>query len=238
MATNLAGDFCIQQYGVCHLRVSRLGSNCAPLTGANNGAVSASILTLTASPEIEEGQAYEFKNGCGVLIANALDCDRIKRWNLTGELLTFDYELLEIMFGGELITGAVASSFAGEVIGWASPGSTADCSNGAALEVWTKISVGPGSCTPAANPPLFTRHIFPKVVFTPGDKTFENDIARVAFTGKAVENPAWGNGAFNDYPGVYPGPLESGYFQFVEAAMPSGVTTAGCGYVTVPADAS
>lgn len=238
MATNLAGGFCIQQYGVCHIRVGRLAANCAPSTGANNAAVSASILTLTASPEIQEGQAYEFRNGCGVLVANAIDCDRILRWNLTGELLTFDAELLEIMFGGELILGAVGSDFAGQVIGFANPGSTADCSNGASLEVWTKNTVGPGSCTPVANPPLFTRHVFPKVVFTPGDKTFENDIARVAFTGKAVENPAWGNGHFNDYPGVYPSPLESGYFWTVEAELPAGIEDAECGYVTVPADAS
>jgi len=71
-----------------------------------------------------------------------------------------------------------------------------------------------------------------------GDRTFEDGTGTISFTGKAYENPAWGNGPWNDFPGIYPAPLQSAHFEFIEQELPANVVDGGCGYVTVPADAS
>jgi hypothetical protein len=71
-----------------------------------------------------------------------------------------------------------------------------------------------------------------------GDRTFEDGTGTISFTGRAYENPAWGNGPWNDFPGVYPACTDSAHFEFIEQELPANVVSGGCGYVTVPADAS
>ena len=239
MATNLPGGRCLFEKNVCVIRVARLNSDCSLTIGVNNAAVSTGIVTMTRSAEIEEGQEFNFKNGCGTLIAYAADQDNIKRFNLSGELLTMDHELLEIMFGGSVLVGAAATSFAGQNMGYARPIGF-NASNGVSLEVWTQAVFGVGGgCSSDATAPAYVRHVFPRVTFVEGDRVFENDIAKISFNGKAFANPAWGNGPFNDSTVVFNGGYtNSAHFEFQEATLPAAVSSAGCGYVTVPADTS
>lgn len=238
MATNLAGGYCISQAKVCRLRVARLSSACAPVAGADNGAVTAGILTMTRAAEISEGTEYEFKNGCGEIIAQAKDADRIKWFNLTGELQVMDYELLELMFGGSVITADAGEDFAGKTIGYCRP-SGSDTPDAVSLEIWTSVIIGTsGGCSSDANAPQYVRHVFPRVVMVEGDRTFEDGTGTIAFTGRAYENPAWGNGPWNDFPGVYPACTNTAHLEFIESDLPANVVSGGCGYVTVPADAS
>lgn len=238
MTTNLPGDRCLFEKNVCYLRATRLGSNCAPLVGPDNAVVTTGILTMTRSAEIEDGQEFDFKNGCGATIAYANDPDNLKRFNLTGTLYTMDHEMLELLFGGELIVGAVGSDYAGKNIGYARPIGK-QVSNGVSLEVWVEAVFGvAGGCSSDATAPAYVRHVFPRVTLVEGDRVFENEKGSVTFNGKAFANPAWGNGGFNDYTGVYPAPLNSGHFEFQELDLPTSVSDAGCGYITVPADAS
>lgn len=238
MASNLAGGYCISQAKVCRLRVARLSAACAPVAGADSGAVTAGILTMTRAAEISEGTEYEFKNGCGEIIAQAKDADRIKWFNLTGELQVMDYELLEIMFGGSLITADAGEDFAGNTIGYCRP-SGSDTPDAVSLEIWTSVIIGTsGGCSSDAAAPQYVRHVFPRVVMVEGDRTFEDGTGTIAFTGRAYENPAWGNGPWNDFPGIYPACTNSAHFEFIETDLPANVVSGGCGYVTVPADAS
>lgn len=232
MATNLAGSVCIGQHSVCYLRVARLGTNCAPLTGADTTAITAGIVTMTATPEIEEGQLFEAKNGCNRIIWSAEDCDIVKRWNLTGQFNLFDEEMEELMFGGSLIT-ATSGPFSGDVIGYAHPGKGAECSNGASLEVWSKVGLETATCTTASNVPVWVRHVFPRVIFTPGERVLENDVAVLNFTGKATENVAWGTGPFADVP-FATAPDDTGYFWFVEEELPFDAEEDICGYRSAP----
>lgn len=238
MTTNLPGGRCLFEKNVCYLRAVRLGSNCSPLVGPNNAAVTTGILTMTRSAEIEDGTEFDFKNGCGSTIAYAQDPDNLKRFNLTGTLYTMDHELFEVLFGGELIVADTGESFQGQNIGYARPLGR-QTGSGVSLEVWTEAVFGiGGGCSTDTSAPSYVRHVFPRVLLTEGDRVFENEKGSVTFNGKAFANPAWGNGGFNDYPGVYPGPTESGHFEFQEVALPASVSGAGCGYITVPADAS
>lgn len=238
MATNLPGGRCLYTKNVCALRVAKLSATCSPAAGANNGAVSTGLLTMTRSSEVEEGTEFAFKNGCGTTVAYAKDPDNVKRFNLSGELLVMDAELFEIMFGGSLLVADVGEDFAGTNFGYASP-LGAVSGNGVSLEIWTQTVFGiGGGCTTDATAPSYVRHVFPRVLFTEGDQVFENDQLHKTFTGQAFANPAWGNGPWNDYPGVYPAPISSAHFWFQETSLPGTVSGAGCGYITVPADAS
>lgn len=237
MASALPGDICVGQRNVCLIRVARLDSDCSPTGGTDSGVVSTAIVDMTASPEIEEGTVFEPKTGCGDIFFAVSDPDVTKRYNLSGNLVAFDVEMMELMFGGGRVTGRAAGSYSGLNIGWYSPGTTSPRPNGIYLEVITQvIGQGVGDCAGgAANFPPYVGHIFGKVLMTPGDRTFENDVAQLAFTGKAFQNPNLFDGPWNDYPGTGYIPnspyVTVGYSQ---AEYNTILATAGCGYVTLP----
>lgn len=205
MASNLAGNVCIGQLNACVLRAARLGSDCHPSGGADSGIVTAALATLTADPEVEEGQVFEPKNGCGTILYTFKQEDRIKRYNLSGELLFFDYEMMALLFGGSTILGKAGGSFAGKVIGYADRLYSAAPRNGTYLEIVRQV-VTPdgGDCAQSAGVilPAAVGHIFGKVKLIPGSVTFENDVARVTFTGYGENNNWLTNGPWNDWPGT------------------------------------
>lgn len=234
----LPGDVCIGQRNVCVLRAAKLDTDCSPLGGANSGIVTVGIVTMTASPEIEEGTVAEPKTGCGDIAFTVSDPDVIKRYNLTGEILFHDWEMMEVLFGGTLVLGKGGGPYAGQTIGWASPGPDSAASNGVYLEVITEnVGQGFGDCASAVGGFVpYSGHIFGKVTLVPGDRTFENDVANVAFTGKAFQNPNLFDGPWNDYTGAGYIPkspyVTAGYSLAEYNAI---LATAGCSYVTLPA---
>lgn len=229
MPSNLAGSICIGQYNACLLRIVRLNSTCTPLAGGTDRVVTTALVNMTATPDIEEATLFEPKNGCGDICWTAETCDKIKRWNLSGEFCYTDFEMMELLFGGSLVLGAAAGPYAGRVIGYAAPSTSNACNNGVGIEVFSQTSgAGVGACSTAATPfPGYIGHIFPRVKFTLGERTFENDVARVQFTGIATANPNYTN-PWTDYPGAGAFPGTSGYVQVGYAALPTG---ARCGYV-------
>lgn len=194
----------VGQFNACIVRVAKLDTNCTPLGGNTSGWVTGGLVTMTATPDIEEGTVFEPKTACGDIAYTFEDADKIKRYNLSGEFIFFDVEGMETMFGGSAIVGAVGGTFDGDNIGFAMPDYTSAATNGVYLEIITKaVSEGAGDCVTAAGTvPVYHGHIFGKVKMTPGERTFENDVARMAFTGKARSNPALYNGPWNDYPGL------------------------------------
>jgi len=238
MATNLAGGVCIGQLNACVVRAARLDADCSPTQGADGGIVTAGLATLTADPDIEEGTLFEPKNACGDILYTYNLSDKIKRYNLTGEMLFFDYEMMVLLFGGSTVLGRAAGTYSGKVIGHAMPLFNAAATNGVYLEVITQaISQDAGDCvTAAAGAPAYIGHIFGKVRLTPGSRTFENDVARVAFTGKATNNPNLFDGPWNDYPGTGYIP-NSPYVQvgYSAAEYATILATVSCGYKALPA---
>jgi hypothetical protein len=204
MPSNLPAAVNVGQFRACVVRVARLDSDCSPLGGNSSGWVTTGLVTMTATPDIEEGTVFEPKTACGRIGYTYAGEDILKRWNLTGEFIFFDPEGSEIMFGGQTILGAASGDYSGDVIGWASPGPDAPTNNGVYLEVITQGSAeGAGDCVSSSGGfPTYFGHIFGKVKMTPGERTFEDDVARLTFTGKATQNPALYNGPWNDYPGA------------------------------------
>jgi len=243
MATNLAGGICIGQHSVCILRAAILDTDCSPRGGADSGVTTLGIVTMTASPDIEEGTVFEPKTGCGDIGWTYEEPSRTKRVNLTGDLLFHDFEMMKVLFGGQLIIGSAASDFATDVIGWAESNFTETAPPAVYLEVIAKnVGQGVGDCSVGGiEVPYATGHIFGKAKLTLGDRTFENDVANVSFTGTSTSNPALFNGPWNDYPGQSstgnPYIPNSPRVQVAYSAAEYEVirATAGCGFQALPA---
>lgn len=233
MASNLAGGLCLGELNAAVFRIARLDADCTPTGGANSGIVTAGLVTLTADPDIEEGTVFEPKNGDGSILFTYEEDDKIKRYNLSGEMGFLDFEAMELMFGGSLILGRAGGDFAGEVIGYADRNYSAAPRNGVYLEVITRaIAEGAGSCVSSGSgAPVAFGHIFGKVKLTPGSKNFANEVKRITFSGKATQNPALYNGPWNDYPGAGYIPnapeVTVGYSQTEFDAI---IAQIGCGY--------
>jgi hypothetical protein len=194
----------VGQFNACVVRVAKLAADCSPLGGNSSGWVTGGLVTMTATPDVEEGTVFEPKTACGDIAYTIEDEDKIKRYNLTGEFIFFDVEGSEIMFGGSTVVGASGGDYDGDNIGYAVPDYNSADTNGVYLEIITKASgEGAGDCVSAVGGfPTYHGHMFGKVKMTPGERTFENDVARLAFTGKARSNPALFDGPWNDFPGL------------------------------------
>lgn len=204
MATNLAGGVCIGELQACIVRAAALDADCSPTGGTNGGIVTAGLVTMTADPDIEEGTVYEQKNACGDILFTYEKDSVVKRYNVSGEFGFSDFEMMALLFGGTTILGKAGGSFAGKVVGYADRLYTAARRNGVYLEViTTAITQGAGDCVVSGTgAPAAIGHIFGKARLTPGSINFADDIKRVAFTGKATNNPNLFDGPFNDYPGA------------------------------------
>lgn len=235
--TNLAGGVNIGELNACVLRVARLNANCHPTGGANGGIVTAGLVTLTADPDVEEGQKFEPKNGCGTIKFVYDQQDVIKRWNLSGELLFSDHEFAELAFGGGTILGAAGGDFAGTVIGHYDPLYSAAERNGIYLEViTTAVEEDAGSCVASdGSVPVAIGHVFGKAKLRRGSMTFANDVYKVTFVGKSSNNPNLFNGPWNDYPGAGYAP-NSGHFSFgyTQTEYDAIVDDIAPGYQTLP----
>lgn len=233
----MANVGCFIQRSVCALRIARLGSDCFPIAGLGNGAVLTAVSTITATPDVTEGTAFNPVDGCGQVVFSGRDPNITTRYTFEAELWTSDYEALEIMTSCSLILGAADAgpdnSWAGKAIGIGRPGPTTDPSDGFGLEVWAKNAANTGSCGPATTNPPYVRHVFPKVVAELGARTFQNEVAVVTLSGYAESNSAWGEGPWGDYPGADPIGSEP-WVEFFDTALPE----SDCGAIEVPEYAS
>lgn len=240
MTTNIAGGVCIGQGGACIVRIAKLDADCTPTGGVNGGIVTAGLVTMTATPEIEDGTVYEPKTACGSVAYTYERQSRLKRWDITGEFVFFDFEMMTMMCGGSLILGN--APFAGKVIGWAAPLADIAQLNGVYLEIITQnFTPDQGDCQNAVPGaygagPMYEGHIFPKAKFWPGARTFADEAATFAVTGKAGPNGFIYNGPWNDFPGAGYAP-NSSYYQvgYTAAQYNAILATVTCGYVDIPA---
>jgi len=235
MATNLVAT--PGQLQACILRAVRLSAACVPLSGSTDIVTTSALVSLQATPDVDEASKFEVKNACGNLAwTQESGCDKIKRFNLTLELATYDYELLSLLTGAQLITaksGVSPSGWASKTIGIAMPGLDTACNNGVAIEVFTKTAYSTGACT-ESNGPAYVRHIFPRAFLTPGERSFENDVATVKLSGYSTANPAWNTGSTADWDGSTSLDDSTAYAQIFTNTLPtvsnSGTFSQGGGY--------
>lgn len=217
---------CFGSIQACRLRVGRLDAGGAPSPGANNLYVTDALIQIQTTYEIETGEEFTQKNGCGAICQTFKEDDKIKRVTLELQLCQFDYELLEMLLGATLITSDLVTP--GGAIGIDLPPSTAGAQNGVSMEAWTKAWDGGEQPVSALGDPLYHHFVWPKTTWVPGQRTLESGILVVPVSGIGTENSTIGDGPANDFPIWGP---EGAELVFLDDTIPDAV----CGYQTLAA---
>jgi hypothetical protein len=224
-------DLCIGQYQAAMIVLTRLDGDCVPQTGDTDQSRSACFASVDAQPQYDEGQEFGRRAANGNRCFYVRDCDKFKQIDLTLQLITWDMELIELATSSDLILGGGSTPWSGDTIGFALPGTDADCPAGASLEVYTKVAFGTGGfCAPAAaGAPSYIRHLFPFTQLRMGQITFDDNTDGILLNlqGFGLANPNWGNGPNDDWEGSTDVPASTPYAAVFSNTLPD----AACGYV-------
>lgn len=184
---------CLKLLRFLRVRIEQLAADGSPVAGAGNLFVTNTQISMAVGYNNRAGDDFEVINGAGNICYSFLDTDKYK--NLTFALSMCDHnpEFMEMLLGGELIASG------GVNIGYALPAvGTAGNENGVALTGWTYNIDGSG----IDDEYQYVKHLFPKTVWTPADKTFENNPISNDFTGVGRENSEYYDGGMNDWAGI------------------------------------
>jgi hypothetical protein len=182
---------CGVSFGICALRVTKVDAAGNVVAGSNSY-VSDNIISLGLRPNIEEGQTFSARNGCGCSIARFKANDTFNWFEFTLAQAALEPEMMALLLGSPTIVDG------SDVVGQAFAGALAcdDDEPAVALEYWTKHIVGSGQ--DGTYP--WIHWVFPKTVWRLGDNTFEEGIANPTVEGFSRTNQQWGDGPYGDGP--------------------------------------
>ena len=184
-------DICGIPFGACLVRVTRVDENGNVIAG-NNTYVTDSPVSVGVNPNIETGQNFSVRNGCGCKIGSRKFPDTFNFFDLTVSFAQFEPRLLAFMTGSEVIDdGSVGVGLA-----FASALACDEQSPKVAFEFWAENVEGSG-----LHPTYPYFHgVFPATTWVLGDNTFEEGPAQPTLNGTSQTNGNWGEGPFGDGP--------------------------------------
>jgi hypothetical protein len=188
------------------MRVTKLDVDGNVLNETGNSYVSDKAVTINFNPNIETGNTFSRRNGCGCSLARFKSKDVFNWWEFTFEDGALEPELEAMMLNEETIvdgTDVVGVAFGGQDL------SCEELEQGVALEFWTKHINGSGLDS-------FHRYIhwvFPLTVWQRGDNSAEEDFMANQLTGFSRTNPMWGQGPYGDGPPDGQDISEGGYWK-------------------------
>lgn len=220
----MANVTCTQRLKVCHMRILRLDDDGTLFEGAESryeyGAPASFAYTAT-SPERER---FEQIDGCGNQCALYIGPPKaVDSADLTLTVCNDDAEVTELLAGGFVVDTATGG---GDTIGYLSSTDASVNVNGVAVEFWSFQWNGRQRALRSGQP-AFYRHTFPMTNWEVDQRTVENAISTLTFTGIAQQNTGFGTGYGTDPWPVNMG--ESVYGWFIDDAQPS----SSCGYQAV-----
>jgi hypothetical protein len=182
---------CGVSFGICRLRVTRLDDSGNVIAG-NNAYVTDKVMSVSVTPNIETGNSFSVRNGCGCKIASKKFPDTLNWFEFSFQDAAFEPELIAFMTGSPTITDGA------DVVGWAGAGALAcDEQNPiVAFEFWTQNYDGSGL---DATYPYF-HFVYPATTWVFADNTFEEGPAQPTLTGISQSNNNWGDGPYGDGP--------------------------------------
>ncbi|GIV03726.1 MAG: hypothetical protein KatS3mg015_2556 [Fimbriimonadales bacterium] len=183
---------CGVSFGICAVRLTKVDVTGAVLPPPNNSYVSDKPISIAVRPNIEEGQTFSLRNGCGCSIARFKANDTFNWWEFTFQMGALEPAMLSMLLGTPTIEQGA------DIVGQAFLGAL-DCDEAepaVALEFWTQHIVGSGQ--DAFHP--YIHWVFPKTVWRLGDNTFEEGIAQPTVEGFSRTNNQWGDGPYGDGP--------------------------------------
>lgn len=200
------------------IRVTRLQASGAPATGTTAAYKLESFISVSFTPEYEDGDEIVQKGANGAVCVTFKQPDTLKRVTLEVAICNPDPEFTEIACGGLLLVDG------SDNVGWASPEVGVDAlPNGVGLEVWSRaIQAG----KPASSNPYW-HWVFPYVILRPsGSRVIENGLLANTFEGWGVGNVQFDDGPDGSW--AFPSATNRPYAYARTTSSPS-----GNGYVTV-----
>jgi hypothetical protein len=184
-------DVCGVSFGACLVRVTRLDVNGNVIAG-DNSYVSDAPVSVGVNPNIETGQNFSVRNGCGCKIASRKFPDTFNFLDLTLSMAQMEPTLIAFLTGSALITNGA------DTVGWAGASALAcdEQSPKVAFEFWAENGVGSG--LNATYP--YWHWVIPASTWVLGDNTFEEGPAQPTLTGASQTNGNWGEGPYGDGP--------------------------------------
>jgi len=159
---------------------------------------SKAYMSLTVSPDIEDGEVFEKKNGTGDYCIQSYDCPRLKKLDLTLNLCGIPTHVLEMLTGASLLLDGP------DVVGGLLPNanyntlvnpveeekSVRSCGNGVQMEFYSENNSFNDNCAPDGAKP-FISWILPKTTnwIITSDLVFTNSILEVELEGIAYGAP-------------------------------------------------
>ena len=194
---------CTVSFGACLLRVTRVDANGNVIAG-NNAYVTDKLVSVQLSPNVETGQDFSVRNGCGCGIASRAFPDTFKFWNLTLTGAALEPILISFMLGSNAITNGA------DTVGLAFPSALAcdEASPAVAIEWWAESVTGSGL---DATYPYF-HWVIPSTTWVMGDNTFQEGPAQPVLVGKSQTNGNWGDGPYGDGPPDHEDISEGGFW--------------------------
>lgn len=182
---------CGVSFGACRVRITRVDENGSVIAG-NNAYVSDKLISVSVNPNIESGNSFSVRNGCGCGIARRKFPDTFNWFELSLQTAALEPSMIAFMLGAATITDGA------DIVGAAFP-SALECdeaSPAVAFEFWTEHVVGSGL---DGTYPYF-HWVFPSSTWVLGDNTFEEGPASPTLNGTSQTNAQWGDGPYGDGP--------------------------------------
>ena len=174
------------------IRVTRLNADGTLATSVSASYGMKSFISVSFTPEYEEGDEITQKNAAGEVCATFQSPDTLKRVTLEVAICDPDPEFTWVAAGGTLLTTA------GKNVGWKSPAQGIDAlPYGVALDVWS-LAINNGKAATTGG--RYWHWVFPYAMLRPsGDRVIENGLLANTFEGWGVGNSGYGDGADNQW---------------------------------------
>jgi len=199
---------CGVSFGACLVRITRVDDNGNVIAG-DNAYVTDKPISISVNPNIETGNAFSVRNGCGCSISRRKFPDTFNWWELSLQTATLEPEMIAFMLGADTIDDGA------DVVGVAFPSALAceDANPAVAFEFWSEHVVGSGL---DATYPYF-HWVFPSSVWQIGDNTFEEGPAQPTLNAFTQTNGNWGDGPYGDGPPDSQDISEGGFWATADA---------------------
>lgn len=201
---------------LCALRVSKLNLDGTPAYGSGNLYVTDAMISLSADPEVSEGEDIELKNGCGGIMVDYRGPDAYRRLNVE---LALAKPLPELTFlltqNGKLLT------LSGDTVGYDYPELFVPFpETGVAVEAWSKNIVD--GVLDGVNP--YHRWVFPRVKnWRLGSRELSDGAMESTLTGHGYGNANFGNGPLDDLDGITDDELAGPMAHILDTTIPEAV---------------
>lgn len=211
---------CGVAYGICAVRTTELDE-----FGNAEGSfsVSRNPITVGFNPNIDQGQTFTSRNGCGCSVARIRANDIFNWFEFTFGQDVLMPELESLMIGEDPILDG------GDIVG-VNGRSALECDEEpptVGFEMWARHYVGSGS---DSIHPLI-HWMFPRSRWQRGNNTVEEGIARTNITGVSQTNLLWGGGPYGDGPPDGQDVTEWAYWK-TNDALPAAIACGDLGTVT------